>query len=77
MKKNSPFTHQVQVILFLLLVSVSVFSQNKKSKDELLFGKNITAKSTNPKTGIIRCATVEYEQYLQQKNRNRMTNTRF
>ena len=77
MKKNSPFTHQVQVILFFLLASVSVFSQNKKSKDEFLFGKNITVKSTNPKTGIIRCATVEYEQYLQQKNRNRMTNEQF
>jgi hypothetical protein len=77
MKKKSPFTHQIQVILFFLLVSTSIFSQNKKSKDEPLFGKNITAKSTNPKTGIIRCATVEYEQYLQEKNPNRMTNEQF
>lgn len=76
MKKISTFTSQIFLVIVLLASNI-IFSQNKKSKDEPLFGKSITAKSKNPKTGIIRCATVEYEQYLQEKNPRRMTNEQF
>lgn len=77
MKKNSPLTNKILVAVFFLFTLGNTYSQDKKTTEKTLFGKNITAKSTNPNTGIIRCATVEYEQYLQEKNPKRMSNAQF
>ncbi len=77
MKKNFPLTNKILVAVFFLFILGNTYSQDKKSTEKPLFGKNITAKSTNPNTGIIRCATVEYEQYLQEKNPKRMSNAQF
>ena len=42
-----------------------------------LFGKTVKASSINPKNGIIRCATVEYEQFLQENNPKRLKEAQF
>jgi hypothetical protein len=77
MKAATPrFLHKIIVVLCFFVLG-NIYSQVKNSTDKMLFGKTIAAKSKNPNNGIIRCATVEYEQYLQEKNPNRMTNTQF
>lgn len=63
------------IICFFILGNT--YGQDKKLANKTLFGKTITAKSKNPNNGIIRCATVEYEQYLQEKNPKRMTDAQF
>lgn len=77
MKIKSPFSSKILTTVLFLFILGNTYSQDKKAIDEPLFGKNITAKSKHPKTGVIRCATVEYEQYLQEKNPNRMSNAKF
>lgn len=77
MKVVTPnFLHKIIIALCLFALG-NTYSQIKNSTNKTLFGKTITAKSKNPDNGIIRCATVEYEQYLQAKNPNRMTNAQF
>jgi hypothetical protein len=77
MKQITLYSIQKIFVILCLFTLGNTYSQDKKAKDEPLFGKNITAKSKHPTTGIIRCATVEYEQYLQEKIPNRMTNAQF
>jgi hypothetical protein len=77
MKTTSPHSILLILIFFCLLTLGNLYSQDKKTTNKMLFGKPITAKSKNPNNGIIRCATVEYEQYLQEKNPKRMTNAQF
>lgn len=64
------------VVICLLTFSLA-YSQNKKQVKSTLFGKKETAEESNPNNGIIRCATAEYEEYLQEKNPNRLTNAQF
>ena len=66
------------ILVFSCLLTVgNLYSQEQKTTKKTLFGKPITEKSKNPNNGKIRCATVEYEQFLQEKNPNRMSNTQF
>lgn len=66
------------IIHFFLTVCLinSVFGQDKKVK-KTLFGKSINADRINPENGVIRCATPEYEEFLQEKDSKRMSLTQF
>ena len=77
MKNNfQNFTTKLFALICLLSISI-VTSQNKKIKSKTAFGKTINTKNVNPKNGVIRCVTVEYEKYLQEKNPKRMTSAQF
>lgn len=77
MKINTPLSTPLILLFFCFLTLGNLYSQDQKTTNKTLFGKPITAKSKNPNNGIIRCATVEYEQYLQEKNPKRRTNAQF
>jgi len=77
MKITTPHFIKLFFMVFCFFSIGNFYSQDKKPTNKMLFGKPITAKSKNPNNGIIRCATVEYEQYLQEKNPNRLTNAQF
>ena len=53
----------------------NTYSQEKTKTT--LFGKTVKTEKVNPMDGNIRCATTEYEQFLQEKNPKRMTNAQF
>jgi hypothetical protein len=55
----------------------NIYSQNENTTSKTVFGKSIKTKSNNPNDGIIRCATVEYEQFLQVKNPKRAKEDQF
>lgn len=59
-------------LIFVLAFSIQAFSQTKDGKKITLFGKEVSAEN-----GIIRCASTEYEQYLQENNPKRATNAQF
>lgn len=75
---RNPYAIYTFLFLFFscLFVANSVFGQIANS-EKTLFGKPITPEKVNPKTGIIRCATTEYESYLQEKHPKRMRNSQF
>ena len=77
MKRIFPLSIKLILAFFWLLTIGNLYSQNQKTTDKTLFGKSIVAKAKNQKNEVIRCATVEYEQYLQEKNPKRMTNAQF
>ncbi|WP_396171722.1 M43 family zinc metalloprotease [Flavobacterium sp.] len=77
MKIYAPLSIKLSVFFFGIVTLGSTYSQDKKPSDKTLFGKSVTTKNNNPNNGIIRCATVEYEQFLQEKNPNRMSNAQF
>ncbi|MDD5148878.1 MAG: M43 family zinc metalloprotease [Flavobacterium sp.] len=69
--KNTSHIHNLFVVICLLSLNLT-FSQGNKQAKSTLFG--------NPKNivnGHIRCATTEYEKFLQENNPKRMTNTQF
>lgn len=70
MKATIPHSIKIILVIFCLFYQGYTYSQDNNT----LFGKHITAKNKNPKNGIIRCATVEYEQFLQENEPNRMSN---
>jgi hypothetical protein len=53
------------------------YGQVKNTALKTLFGKEVKVSSINPKNGIIRCATVEYEQFLQENNPKRKNEAQF
>jgi hypothetical protein len=59
----------------LLLVSMFSFGQNTDGNGRKVFGRNI--KSINPKTGITKCVSSEYEEYLQETIKGRATTEEF
>ena len=65
---------KIFVFVFLFIIS---FGYGQKQGAKTLFGKQISTKTVNPKNGYIRCATLEYEKLLQEKNPNRLTDTQF
>ena len=67
---------KILVILFFFVFG-NTYGQVKSPSDKTLFGKPMTTKNSNPNNGIIRCATVEYEQFLQEKNPNRLNDAQF
>lgn len=74
--KNTSHIHNLFVVIFLLTLSLA-YSQDKKQRENTLFGKQKKTENANPKNGKIRCATTEYEQYLQENNPKRMTDSQF
>ena len=77
MKKTTSLSIKLILVIFCLFPLGNTYSQDKKQTNKMLFGKPSTAKSKNPNNGKVRCATVEYEQYLQEKNPKRMSNAQF
>ena len=61
------------LLLLFSLFSIS-FGYSQVVKQKKVFGKPVT--NTTPE-GLIRCASTEYEQYLQENDPKRMTNTQF
>src|SRR3970040_3114564 len=74
--KNTSHIHSFFVVIFLLILSLA-YSQDKKQHENTLFGKQKKTENKNPKNEKIRCATTEYEQFLQEKNPKRMTDSQF
>jgi hypothetical protein len=77
MKTTTPISIKITLAIFCLFMLGNTYSQVKATTNKTLFGKPVITKNANPNNGIIRCATVEYEQYLQEKNPKRMTNAQF
>ncbi len=77
MKINTVLSIKLIFSVFCLISFGNSYSQNKKTTNKTIFGKTAKAPSVNPKDGKVRCATVEYEQFLQEKNPNRMSNAQF
>ncbi|SHF89324.1 Por secretion system C-terminal sorting domain-containing protein [Flavobacterium fluvii] len=73
---TSNFLHKIIVVLCLFALG-NTYGQVQKSTPKTLFGKTVSPESINPKTGNIRCATTEYEQFLQEKSSKRMTDAQF
>lgn len=77
MKRTTPTsTHKILVLIGLLSLTIS-FGQAKKQTNKTVVGKQINPSNVNPKNGIARCSTTEYEKYLQEKNPKRMSNAQF
>lgn len=76
------FTHKLQFafgILFMFGLTLTT-AQNPTSKnDQKLFGQDITTANLNSieHSGVIRCGSVEYEQYLQKKFKQRSSTEEF
>lgn len=66
---------------YYLLVAICLFTlglaYSQDKKQNTFFGKQKKAENINPKNRHIRCATIEYEQFLQEKNPKRMTDAQF
>ncbi len=75
MIKSTPNSIQKIFLILCLFILGTTYSQVKKTKT--IFGKPVNAGTINPNNGIVRCATVEYEKYLQEKNPKRMSNAQF
>ena len=77
MKRNFSKSIFKILIVFCLFVLVPVYGQSKKQTVNTLFEKQIKPENVNPKNGVIRCASAEYEKFLQEKNPKRMTEDQF
>ena len=77
MKKSFSKSIFKTLIFVCLFVLGTVYGQSKKQTANTLFDKQIKPENVNPKNGFIRCASVEYEKFLQEKNPKRMTNAQF
>ena len=77
MKTITPISIQRICILLCLFAAGFSYGQVPTQSNKLLFGKPITKENHNPNKGIIRCATVEYEQFLQEKNPKRAKEAQF
>lgn len=65
-------------LVFICLLTLSFANaQDKKQATTTLFGKQIKTENINSENGIIRCASTEYEQFLQENNSKRMTDAQF
>ena len=77
MKTITPHLIHKTIIILCFFIIGNSSAQDKKKSSKTLFGKTIKSESVNPKTGQIRCGTVEYEKYLQEKHPKRMTEAQF
>ena len=73
---NQNSIQKIFLILCLFILGFT-YSQVKNTTPKTLFGKEVKKSSINPKNGIIRCATVEYEQFLQENNPKRLKEAQF
>ncbi|MFC6269528.1 M43 family zinc metalloprotease [Frigoriflavimonas asaccharolytica] len=71
---NRKFLH-FSFIIFLFS-SVALIAQ-KKDSNTMIFGKTYTKEQVKEMNGVIRCATTEYETFLQKQNPDRMTDAQF
>ncbi len=62
--------------LFFVMVFCSVFAQ-KHGHDKIVFGKTYTVEDLRKMHGFIRCASSEYEMYLQKNDPKRATDAEF
>ena len=71
-------TIALKMLLILLCFTDAnlIFSQKKQFK-KTLFGKPINQRNINPENGYIRCASKEYEDYLQGNNPKRLNKEQF
>ncbi len=77
MKKNILVSIKISLAFFCLIIWSNTSAQNKKTASKTIFGKAVKIGNVNPNNGKIRCATVEYEEFLQRKNSKRRTNAQF
>lgn len=77
MKTSTPNSTRKILLIFCLFILGFTYGQVKKVTPKTIFGKTVKASSINPKNGIIRCATVEYEQFLQENNPKRLKDAQF
>jgi hypothetical protein len=77
MKITTLLSIQKILVILCFFAFGNTYGQVKNPSDKTLFGKPMTTKNSNPNNGIIRCATVEYEQFLQEKNPNRLNDAQF
>ncbi len=74
-------TFSISIDKFFVLICIFTlglaYSQTQKTTKKTLFGKALNTESVDPKDGYIRCATTEYEKFLQEKNPSRMTDPQF
>ena len=75
MKKNTSIRNIFVLLCFLSLSTI--YCQEKKQTKSTLFGQQIKNGYINPDNGFIRCASTEYENFLQENNSNRMTTAQF
>jgi len=73
MKKT--ITLKLLALLSIYLGAFTSYAQTKPSKGVKIFGKEVV--NTNPNGDIIRCASTEYEAFLQENNPNRANNKAF
>lgn len=64
------------LILLCLTTANQIFSQKRQTK-QTLFGKPVNQRNINPENGYIRCASKEYEDYLQENNPKRLNKEQF
>ena len=77
MKRTTPTSvHKFLMLICLLSLTIS-FGQGKTQSNKTVFGKQMDAENVNPKNGIVRCVSTEYEKFLQEKNPKRMKDTQF
>lgn len=74
--KNITLTARLALLL-VFAFSINAFSQKTEGKKQILFGKEIDQNKINSDNGVIRCATTEYEEYLQANNPKRLTDAQF
>lgn len=65
------------LFIFCLFCIGNTYCQSDKITGKTLFGLPVKEGTINPKNGNIRCASTEYEQFLQEKNPKRMTSAQF
>jgi hypothetical protein len=65
------------LICICLLTLSFANAQDKKQVIITLFGKQVKTENINPSNGIIKCASTEYEKFLQENNSKRMTDAQF
>lgn len=70
-------TSKIYLTLLCVLMGTFVQAQIKRQNSPMLFGMPVKHQSINPETGHIRCASTEYEEYLQSIDPKRMTNAEF
>lgn len=77
MKQTTPLSIKLIFIVFCMFSLGITYGQDNNQSNKTLFGKPVKSGSINPNNGLIRCATTEYEEFLQEKNPKRMSNAQF
>ena len=77
MKITTLLSIQKILVILCFFAFGNTYGQGKSPSDKTLFGKLITPENVNPKNGVIRCASTEYEKMLQEKNPKRKTDAQF